>query len=296
MGGCLWFLIYLFIIIDGCGNVQLLDINVPDRFSIMPLLATMSLLIHPVNLVPPRCVWKESDPAGGWTEPLQPPRPHPLQLSPRFFPELDHHWAVCGKDSRSHQPCPPANTCCCHRYWEWTIHTSSSTVKGLFKLRVPNLVLNSCKDMRLCRSALFCGHKCSLGPWLRFCFHNFQDLHLVCCTDLQSLQQKIPIKHHHLIQIHTYIHLIHTSHTCTGKVATPRPPGRASAVRYLVFACLVCQSDSGVSSLTSVLENMCGQGSTVGGEGHHRQSEGPDQSGSVSGYLPRLRCRWVGKV
>lgn len=164
-----------------------------------PSLVTMLLLIHPVNLVPPRCVWKESDPAGGWTEPLQPPGPHSLQLPPRFFPGPDHHWAVCGKDSRSHQPCPPANTCCCHRYWEWNTHTRSSTGKGLLKLRVPNLVLNSCKDVHLCRSALFCGHKCSLGPWFRFCFHNFQDLHLVCWTDLQSLQEQIPIKHNHLI-------------------------------------------------------------------------------------------------
>lgn len=42
-------------------------------------------------------------------------------------------------------------------------HTRSSTVKSVFKLRVPNLVLNSCKDVRLCRSTLFCGHKCSHG-------------------------------------------------------------------------------------------------------------------------------------
>lgn len=60
----------------------------------------------------------------------------------------------------------------------------------------------------------------------------------------------------------TYIHLIHALE----RLQPPAPPGRASAVRYPVFACLVCQSDSGVSSLTSVLENMCGQGSTVGGK------------------------------
>lgn len=52
---------------------------------------------------------------------------------------------------------------------------------------------------------------------------------------------------------------------CLGKVAAPTIPGRASAVRYQIFAFLVCQSDGGISSLNSVLENMCGQGTTVGG-------------------------------
>lgn len=43
-------------------------------------------------------------------------------------------------------------------------------------------------------------------------------------------------------------------------------PGRASAVGYPIFACPVCHSDGGISSLNSVLENMCGQGTTVGGD------------------------------
>lgn len=46
----------------------------------------------------------------------------------------------------------------------------------------------------------------------------------------------------------------------------PARPGRASAVRYQIFACLACQSDGGVSSLNAVLENMSGQGTTVGGK------------------------------
>lgn len=73
---------------------------------------------------------------------------------------------------------------------------------------------------------------------------------------------------------HTITVLSHTSNA-TGvagrdslpwKGCNPPPPGRASAVRYQMFACLLCQSDGGVSSLNSVLENMCGQGSTVGGK------------------------------
>lgn len=111
------------------------------QFSIISLLKRSLLIFTDSTLSPPpRCVWEESGHAGGWTEPLQPPGSHALQLPPRFFLGLDHHWAVCGKDSRSHQPRSSANTCCGHRYQERTKHASSSTVKGRFNLRVLYLV------------------------------------------------------------------------------------------------------------------------------------------------------------
>lgn len=80
------------------------------------------------------------------------------------------------------------------------------------------------------------------------------------------------MKHHHLIQIYNYrrdtspeLFVVHitpklsfhkpqmTGIPCTGKVANP------SQARP-------CLCDGDVSSLNSVLENMCGQGATVGGK------------------------------
>lgn len=62
--------------------------------------------------------------------------------------------------------------------------------------------------------------------------------------------------------------------TGSGRHTPVAPPRRAnfvllrcaSAMRYQIFACLLCQSNAGVWSLNPVLENMCGQGSTVGGK------------------------------
>lgn len=138
------------------------------------------------------------------------------------------------------------------------------------------------KDVLLCRSALFWGHKYSLGPWLGFGFHNFQDLHLVCCTDLQPLNQPIPIKHHHFVQIHNYRRGVGTPawsrswflshHYCPFTYLKCHWCGiRKVAVPVLLqwdigYLHVWCVSDDVVFFLNSVLENMCCQGSTVGGK------------------------------
>lgn len=176
--------------------------------------------------------------------------------------------------------------------------------------------------MCVCRSALFCGHKCSLGPWLCFWFHNFQDLHLVCCMDLQSLQEQIPIKYHYLIPIHTVtvgVELWHlpavvcdsysttailwhsshaTGHFLPWKGCSPHNPrpcfcSEISDIYMSGVSEWWCHLLPELSAGEYVRPRHYGGRRLLWAEGHHRQSEGQDQSGSVSGYLPRLRCRWA---